>query len=350
MKKSKLHIEYTANGCGAQSMLCAIKAGQGKLPGRVWITADTGEENNRKLNSGELISTAQYFKEVVQPLAKLYGCEAYFVRTLDGQGQPLPRLLEWHRGMMNADRMQGFKMPMYGDQGGRLRQSCTYWWKIMAINQQLRRLGATSARGAQGIHAGEPHRVKGDWVGDFIYDGHSFSYYRTPSGQKKFYHPTAGSEMYVQHGERIPLAKASKDLKGIIAGLLRRRVGRLETIPIYTKWLTHFYALVDLGIDRAGAREEMEREKVPYLISSECDCCPHKDLSRWLHTPDEVIIMLEEFEAQADDGRGHNFFFTPERVPLRQAIERMKAKALAKGLDPFEDASDFGCGNGVCGV
>jgi hypothetical protein len=63
-------------------------------------------------------------------------------------------------------------IPLFGSQDGRLRQSCTQRWKVAAIRQQARKLGAQTMRAAQGIHADEAkRRVKGvlaDGWDDFI--------------------------------------------------------------------------------------------------------------------------------------------------------------------------------------
>ena len=84
---------------------------------------------------------------------------------------------------------------------------------------------------------------------------------------------------------------------------------------------------------------------LPYLITSECDHCPHKDLSRWLRTSPEVLQEIAEVETQF---RG-KFFFTDERIPLLDAIALKQKLAESQGK-LFEDDSAFSCTGGVCGV
>ena len=281
-----MHIEYISNGLGAPSMYMLLLAIEGRIPATVSISADTGSENDRLLNSGARTTNADYIRDVVEPLAREGGIEVAFVRADDKHGNAMPSLLDHTAQMIQQGKITHIKMPLFGSNGGRLRQACTQRWKVMAIRQELRRRGATSARGAHGLHRGEVHRMKG-------------------------------------HSGRV-------------------EAGYYTLTDFDVKWVSHYYPLIDIGLFRANIQEEMDRRGIPWIVSSECDMCPHKDISRWLRTDPAVISRVAELEA----GLAGQFFFTDRRIPLRDAIAQMQQQP-----EDYQTQIDFGCDNGaVCGV
>lgn len=290
-----LTVEAVSNGMGSQSMECLVLAAHRKIPATVSITADTGSEKDCLWNTGRRTTARVYFDEVIQPYCEKHGLDARFVRAVDKDKNPLPELEQAVRDGIAKGRPSF--IPLYGSRGGQMMQSCTDKWKIRAIRQEARRMGAKRLVTAQGIHFGERgRRVKGfpvESLGDW----------------------TIYQDTYVRNidGEKIEKA---------------------------VQWCQHYYPLVDMQLGRADAIKLLEEEGLPYLITSECDMCPHKDLPRWERTSPERLAEIAELEASMN-GR---FFFTDERVPLIQALAIKRAKP-ASTLPTI-----FGCGNSICGV
>jgi hypothetical protein len=213
------------------------------------------------------------------------------VEAMDGSGAPLPGLWDWVKADIDRGKFNHIKIPLFGSEGGRLRQPCTSRKKVAAIRQELRRRGATTARMAHGLHRGEIRRMKG-------------------------------------------------------------KSGRVED-GFYTltdfdaQWCSHYYPLIEFGLFRADIREMLDRLNIPWLISSECDMCPHKDWARWSRTSPEVINEIAEYEAKME-GR---FFFTNKCIPIKEALAQMEAAQINQGQSNMFDDPDFGCDEGaVCGV
>lgn len=245
----KKHINSISCGQGAPSTFLIIASGHFRIfPAEVVIVADTGGENDMLWSTGERTNARRYFDEVVLPLAKAYGMDAYFHRAGDKHGNPLPDI-------MSAQSVSSYDIPMFGSNGGRAKQSCTSKWKIAAINQKLRLLGATSATVNLGITMDEVHRIRQSnlkWVS---------KEYPLVMGERKFY-------------------------KSMII-------------------------------------EEMNKFGVPYLISTECDFCPHKNYARWQRSSAETIQDASIFEEKFHDT---GLYLTDRRIPLVDAIEDMKNK------------------------
>lgn len=277
-------------------MALLVLAARGLFPATISITADTGWEHDRIVNTGKRMSAARYFERVVQPYAERHGIEAVFVRARDGQGRELPPLGEWTRQLLAERGPTHVKIPLFGSDGGRLSQSCTQRYKVTAIRQELRRRGASQAIMAIGLHYGEIERMKG--------------------------------------------------------GARRRDLDALVGHPVWedpdARWTMRCYPLIERRMRREDARRLVEQEGLPWLTSSECDGCPHKDWKRWERTDPAVIDDLAKMEALA----GGAFFFTPLRVPLPEALKRMREQtAEARGQIPLDlDDASFGCDGGVCGV
>lgn len=293
-----MHIESISNGLGAQSLWLLILAIRGQIPATVSITADTGSEQDCLWSTGRRSTAKEYFDEVVIPLCHGSRVTPFFIRACTREKLPMVSIVEHTRRQILEGKFTSIKIPLFGSKGGRYKQSCTQRWKIMAINQQLRRLGAKTARTAQGIHFAEAaRRVKGKYIGVIA----GFDTYRTTIRRKK--------------------------------------------VETEQKWLSHYYPLVDLKLNREAIRSLIKAEGIPYLHSSECDLCPHKDLARWERTSEDVIRQGEELESSL----GGKFFLTDRRIPLRQAIAAMQADR-AKHPERFKAEQDFGCQNHTCGV
>lgn len=300
-----MHLESLSNGLGAQSMLLFLMACRREIPATVSITADTGWENDRLWSNGRRGPIQEYFDEVVSPMADKYGVTAIFSRSRYRDGRHFEPLIAHVRRCA----LEGLKpnIPMFGSRNGRLRQVCTDKWKIRAIRQTARaRLNASTMCNAQGIHIGEAsRRIKG---------------------------------IYLRNEGKWSIYQTTVDAWQVIDGV-RTKYHK----PI--KWLTHYYPLVDLGLNRRDCQERIIREGIPYLLSSECDGCPHKDLPRWERTSPEVLRELSELESMFNG----EFFFTPERIPLMEAIEVMRKKR-ASNPEKYHAEADFGCQNAICGV
>lgn len=244
------------------------------------------------------------------PLAVEYKMAAYFVRAVDEDKQDLPTLLDHTRWCAKNKKLNNLKIPVFGSRMGRNGQSCTGKWKIRAINQQMRRLGAKSACTFQGIHSGESSRRVNGW---YLNQHATFPWI-------SIYQDTVKVNVKDAHGKKSKIEKA-------------------------VKWLTHAYPLVDSGFNRMICQMKIVSEKIPYLLSSECDGCPHKDLTRWERTSPETLKELCELEALFNG----EFFFTSKRIPLMDAIQEMQAE---RALNPekYKVEADFGCSNAICGV
>lgn len=302
-----MHLETLSNGGGAQSIKLFLMGCRREIPATVSFTSDTGWENDRTWSNGRKSSLKDYFDEVIMPLSIKYDFPAKFIRAVDKNKQELPTLIEQVERAAADGSARGIHIPMFGSKGGRLRQSCTDKWKIRAINQEGRRMGAKTMCSAQGIHIGEAsRRVKGIFL--------------RMDGKWSIYQTTTMENQKQPDGKKI----------------------KVEQV---IKWLTHYYPLVDLGLNRNACQREVIAEGIPYLLSSECDGCPHKDLTRWERTDPEILKHLAATEARLNG----QYFFTDQRIPLLEAIEVMKAKR-AKDPEKYKIEADFGCGNAICGV
>lgn len=311
-----MHLESISNGLGAQSMELVRMAGEGLIPATVSISADTGWENDRTWSNGKKSTTKQYFEDVCAPLCERLGIIPRFARAEFFDKTKFPPLIDHLKECAVTGKKPN--IPMFGSRMGRLRQVCTDKWKIRALRQEARRMGAKTNRNAQGIHFGEAdRRVKGR----FLYMDGIWSVYQT-TVIVNAKNPITGNPMTdLETGKRT---KVHKDIK----------------------WQTHYYPLVDLKMKRGDAQENLRRAGIPFLLSSECDGCPHKDLPRWLRTSPEVMAELSAVEAMFNG----ELFFTPARIPLLEAIEQAKAKLAANPEAIKEVEVDFGCGNAICGI
>lgn len=296
-----MQVNWISNGLGGQSMYMLYLAAQRIIPATLAITADTGSENDRVTNTGERITAPAFFQRYVRPYAEAFGIEAVMVRAQDKMGQSLPALIDRVKSASGRESKDfssltsNLGVPLFTNDrtSGRLKQSCTDKWKLRAIRQEARRRGVTHLESAIGFHAGEAHRIKAEWQ---CTQG-GWNYYR---------------------------------------GYTKRKS---KLVPV--KWMTQYYPLIDLRLNREQVREALEKEGIPYLVTTECDMCPHQDYQRWqMHTP-AVLREIAEIEAGFDG----KLFFTDRRVPLLNALEQMRAEKNN------QHSLDFGCDSGgYCGI
>jgi hypothetical protein len=272
-----------------------VMVGLGKFHADCVIVADTGWENDMLLNTGERMTAGQFFEKVTKPLASEYGIDAYFVRVVNKDGYPyapIPDAILHKRALAGSaefpGKLYGLDVPFFGSDGGQLNQACTSKWKKGAIHQQLRRLGATTATCSIGYHLGEAHRMK-------------------PSSDKwvKFNWPLVDC--------------AEGDIGGIIGMGINERLRRQDCYD---------------RLDKAG---------IPYIITTQCDGCPHKDWPRWERTSQENLAELARFESQLVDSDGGRFYLTSYREPLLYALPKMRRDYEKKRGDMFDV-----CDSGFC--
>lgn len=312
-----MHLKSVSNGLGAPSLQLLLMAIRGELDATVSITADTGWELDKLWNTGRRSTAREYYDEVIVPLCKGSRVTPYFVRAQNKNGDDLAPLEEWLKRAANDGAVSG--IPLYGSRGGQEIQTCTDKMKIRACRQMARRLGAKTNHNYQGIHFHEAdRRTKGIFL--------------RMDGKWAVYQTTILENKKDAAGNKVIDAATGKPVK----------------VHKIIKWQTHGYPLVDLRMSRADVYAAVEREGIPYLISSECDGCPHKDLDRWERTTPETIDRLAGIEATFNGQK----FLTDLRIPLKDAIAAMREKRaaqIAAGTYRPRD-TDFGCKNDTCGL
>jgi len=120
-----------------------------------------------------------------------------------------------------------------------------------------------------------------------------------------------------------------------LLGLTMDEVHRMKESD--RKWNSNEYPLIDRGYYRVMCQAELESRNIPYLITTECDGCPHKDPARWLRTNQRTIEQLAIFEGQF---RG-TFFLTRELIPIDQAVRKYR-DADEIQIKMFVDSCDSG--------
>lgn len=261
-----MHIFSISCGQGAPSLALIELARRGVFRADVVIVADTGGENDMLWSNGERSNAKTFFEQVTRPLSWQSGMDAYFVRTVDNNGVPLPDIMTDQR--LNNDEEAGSRyqidIPMFGSDMGRLKQSCTHKWKVRAVRQQLKRLGASTATTSLGLTMDEVHRMK-----------------------------------------------QNTDVKWEV---------------LQWPMLTH------LKMYRARCEEILTEIGVPWIIRSQCDFCPHKNLYRWDNSSPETIEAAAAFEASFEG----ELFLTKQRIPLKEALSLPRQPSL------FDDPCDSG--------
>ena len=72
---------------------------------------------------------------------------------------------------------------------------------------------------------------------------------------------------------------------------------------------------------RAEIEREINKMNIPYIIRSQCDFCPHKNLFRWRNSSPGTIAAAAKFEAEVGKGE---FFLTDLRIPLIDALRNLE--------------------------
>lgn len=116
-------------------------------------------------------------------------------------------------------------------------------------------------------------------------------------------------------------------------GLTKDEVHRMKTTD--RKWSQNSYPLIEMRpMGRPEIEAELARLGVPWIVRSQCDICPHKNLFRWRMNRPETILAAAEFERRF---AGY-YFLTKKRIPLLDAL-------AAGGLGVEEPDS---CDSGYC--
>ena len=130
---------------------------------------------------------------------------------------------------------------------------------------------------------------------------------------------------------RQDMRRRGADTATVYLGLTIDEVHRMR--PSDVKWCTNTWPLIDARLYRASIITELEKRSIPYLISTECDGCPHKNTARWKRTSQAMIDELAVFETRFKG----EFFLTSQRIPLKEAIANMDDGQLS-----LFDACDSG--------
>lgn len=264
-----MHVEYLSNGMGSQSQAMLVLAARKIIPATVSITADTGAENDCLVSDGRRMAASDFFSEVILPYSRNRGVESHFYRVRDKDKNEREGLGSHVK--LREDGVVSF-IPVFGynsktGRPARLLQSCTERFKVRAVRQCLRSLGAKSARGAEGLHVDEVlRRARGEPV------------------------------------------ETQED------GFL--------TLHTDLKWLTRYYPLATLRMTRQDCEDLCREEGLPWVVRSQCEFCPHQDYQRWKDRSEESIQRSAEMEASWEG----KWFLTSLRKPLREALEEMAAK------------------------
>lgn len=100
------------------------------------------------------------------------------------------------------------------------------------------------------------------------------------------------------------------------------------------QWCENYWPLIDLRMYRGQCQDVLKERGIPYLVSTQCDMCPHKDKSRWERTAQWVIDDLAEIEAGLP-----GLYFTDQRIPLKEAIAKWDNGQMSLS---FLDSCDSG--------
>lgn len=157
--------------------------------------------------------------------------------------------------------------------------------------------------------------------------------------------------MFGSRGGKLSQSCTEKWKKAAIRQELRRRKAKTATSALGltmdevhrmragdVQWERLYWPLIDARLYRASTVERLADMGIPYLVSTQCDGCPHKDLPRWQSTSPDVIRDLTEWERQF----GGEFYITRNLKPLDVALVEMQKQ---ESLSMFEP-----CDSGYCFV
>jgi len=140
-----MNINYVANGLGGQSMYLLYLASQKKIPATVAITADTGWENDCDMMDGTKTTAEEFYRNHVAPFGKKWGIHTSFVRTKIKDGSDLPSISDYLIEKNALGKDKAMPVPMFGSNGGRMKQTCTDKWKISFCSASICRIISCSA-------------------------------------------------------------------------------------------------------------------------------------------------------------------------------------------------------------
>jgi len=146
---------------------------------------------------------------------------------------------------------------------------------------------------------------------------------------------TAGVPLYGSNGGRLPQGCTSKYKVRAVRQELRRRGAKTATSYLGltmdevhrmkqhndVKWHDVSWPLIrPYPMYKGTIRQELNKMNIPYMVSSQCDMCPHMNYPRWSRLSPETI----EDVANIERAFGGNMFFSDKRKPLLIALEEMK--------------------------
>jgi hypothetical protein len=109
-------------------------------------------------------------------------------------------------------------------------------------------------------------------------------------------------------------------------------------------WHKVYWPLIEEGLYRVSIEDRLNKMDIPFMVTSQCDGCPHQDYARWSRLKPETISDVIKIES----GFNGTQFLTDRRKPLDQALEEMRAKqAAARAEQPERSLFDL-CEGGYC--
>lgn len=158
---------------------------------------------------------------------------------------------------------------------------------------------------------------------------------------------TAGVPLFGSNGGKLNQACTSKYKIRAVRQELRRRGATTARValgltitevhrikPADVQWCENYWPLIDVKLYRQDINERLEKMGIPWLITTECDNCPHQNLARWRRRTPETIGKLTEIE-----GGLEGLYFTKYLIPLNEAIKKMEEE---ESLNLFNDSCDSG--------
>lgn len=93
-------------------------------------------------------------------------------------------------------------------------------------------------------------------------------------------------------------------------------------------WHTVCWPLIEAKLYRATIEDRLTAMGIPFMVTSQCDGCPHQDYARWSRLAPGTISDIVKIEA----GLNGTQFLTDRRKPLAQALEEMAARRPEKSI------------------
>lgn len=104
-------------------------------------------------------------------------------------------------------------------------------------------------------------------------------------------------------------------------GLTMDEVHRMKQ-NVDVAWHKVYWPLINERLYRVTIEDRLNDLGIPFMVTSQCDGCPHQDYARWSRLKGETISDIIEIEA----GLNGTQFLTDRRKPLSEALEDMKAE------------------------